>query len=136
MSKQEVTQFSVPVSNKPGTLRQLTKALSHAGINLQGITVETTGDVGFIRFIADPEKLVVPTLKKSGFQAFETPAISLELNHRPGTLAKVAENFAKAGINILNVYGTATGAQGARIVLVADHHDKAKSLLDKILDHV
>jgi len=133
MSYLTLTQFSVPVPNRPGSLREITKVLSRANINVLGIIAEAISDSGFVRFIAEPEGAVSPALKKAGFQVFETPAISLELTNQPGTLSMAAENFAKSGINIISVYGTACGNQGARIVFVVDQPDKAKSVLERIL---
>lgn len=134
MTKQTVTQFSVPVENEPGKLYKVSQVLSREGINITGIMTESLGDVAFIRFLAENEAKVHRLLENAGFKVIERQAFRIELDNKAGELTKVAKALADADINILCVYGAADSCAAAKLVLVVDHEDKAEPVLSRWME--
>ena len=129
MKRPPVTQYSVPLPDKPGMLHKVTQALHKEEINLCGIMTESLGNVAYVHFLAEKENNIPKLLKTAGFQVFESPAFWLELPNRPGELNKLAKRLGDEGINILHVYGTTNGGETARIALVVSEPEKARPIL-------
>lgn len=134
MTKQTVTQFSVPVENEPGKLYKVSQVLSREGINITGIMTESLGDVAFIRFMADNEQKVHRLLENAGFDAIERRVFQIDLPNKPGELTRVAKALADEDVNILCVYGTADSCETAKVVLVVDHPEKAEPILSRWME--
>ena len=59
-----------------------------------------------IRMIVDQTDKAIDLLSKNDYIFDIMPVMTLELDNKPGSLAAVANNFGKEGININYVYGT------------------------------
>ena len=124
-----VMQYGVPIPNTPGTLGKFTQVLHKEGINISGIMIESVGDVSFVRFTVDKETGLKKLLEHAGYQVFETPVFCLELPNRPGELSRLAKYLGDEDINIRHIWGLADGDHRARIAVVLDQPEKARSLL-------
>lgn len=126
-------QFSIFLINKPGILAQTLEALSRQKINIIAMTMMDSVEHGVLRLVpSDPEK-TRKTLQQINASLNETDVICLNLPNRPGALAEVTGELAKAHININYAYYTA-GASGGRttgILKVADL-EKAGKILKKM----
>ncbi|MBI2070406.1 MAG: hypothetical protein HYT79_07350 [Elusimicrobia bacterium] len=132
MAKNKLVQYSVPLSNEPGALSKLTKTLAAEKINVTSFMSESLSDVAYFRFLAEESNNVKRLLEKSGYQAFETPAVDVELSNKPGELNRLAKALGEKGVNILNIYATANpGEYSGRVVLIVDQPEKAQPLLAK-----
>ncbi|MBI4063058.1 MAG: hypothetical protein HY401_02035 [Elusimicrobia bacterium] len=129
-NKTQWTQYTVPLTNTPGTLAKLTQTLSTAEVNITSFTSEGWSDVAWFRFLAkDPNATTV--LEKAGYKVYTHPAIEVELTNKPGELNKLAATLGEKGINIWTTYGTtATNQTSGRIVVVVDQPEKALPVLD------
>ncbi len=134
--KQTVTQFSVPVKNEPGQLLKITKTLAAEQVNIIGITCETHGDVGYVRFLAEKSLTVKQVLQNQGFQVFETPVFIVTLRNRPGELSRLAEVLEANGVNIETLYGMANDGEYSRLALAVNRMDKAEKLLTQFANGV
>lgn len=129
----EVTQLTVPVSNQPGVLSGLLTSLG-TGINLEGISAESSGDASLVRLlVGNNPTLVIHNLQDRGFQVLTTPAFVVELSNTPGSLVSFIKEFSKLGINIRNIYSVAPlGGLTSRIVFTADNPVTLGSLLSRV----
>ncbi|MBW1696256.1 MAG: ACT domain-containing protein [Deltaproteobacteria bacterium] len=64
-----------------------------------------------IRFLADDTDKAVDILSKNDYLFDVMPVIAIELENRPGELAKVASKFGEEGININYVYGSVSSPE-------------------------
>ncbi|RKX78856.1 MAG: amino acid-binding protein [Spirochaetes bacterium] len=101
-----VKQISVFLENKSGRLAEVTKALGKGGINLRAITIADTADFGILRLIVNDPDGALKILEKEGFTAKETDVLAVEVEDKPGGLAKVMEIFEKNRVNIEYLYAT------------------------------
>ncbi len=132
----QVTQYSVPTYDKPGTLGKITGILAGKGCNIAGFLTESLGDVAYIKFIVDDETGVAQALKAQGYQVFETPAFCIHLANKPGEVSEMARTLGENKINIRHVYGTTDGTANAKVVVSVDNPEKAKNILQKIAEKV
>jgi len=127
---EKVTQFSVLLTNKPGALAELARALADAKVNILGITVVETSEHGMVRLIVDDPQRAAKAIERQGALYTQGEVFMLKLANRPGILARVAERLAENKLNINYVYGTvpAAGAE-ASLVLSVEKMSAAERIL-------
>jgi len=123
-------QVSVMLPNKPGQLEMLCKKLAAARIDLRAVSVVEGADEAIVRFVADKTAVARQLVKEANFGHVVNDVLLIDMVNRPGTMAKVAAQLTKAGVNIQYVYGSsAPGASEAAIVFGVDDLTKAKKVL-------
>ena len=65
-----------------------------------------SAEFALIRLLVDDTDKAVDLLSKNDFIFDIMPVIALDLENRPGELARIASKFGKGGININYVYGS------------------------------
>jgi hypothetical protein len=122
-----VTQITVTLQNKPGTLAQLCSTLRDAGVNISAVVASEIRGRGKVRLLVDSPDKAKDALKAAKIRFSEEEAIAIELDNRPGALGEVAEKLAKAKINIKYAYATTSeGSTKATVILAVP--DVAKAL--------
>lgn len=114
---QIVTQLAVFLENKPGTLARVCEALGEAGINIHALTTSDTVDHTVLRMVVSDPRKALFLLEERNVLVVETEVLMLDVDNRPGVLARVASTLAEAGINIDYLY-CATSAQTRHGVIV------------------
>lgn len=128
--KQEMTQYTVALKNAPGQVHRVAAALAKEKINILGVSSETIGDVGYVRFVAEKGLDVRRALKDIGGEVFERKAFCVPLLNRYGELARLTKALAEAGVNVETLYATAGDeAERCRLVLCVDQAEKAGKVL-------
>ena len=105
-------QFTVYLENKPGALARVTKGLAAAKVNIEGISVAASSDVGLVQVVVSNAAATRKVLNGSGI-AFTVQDVALvPLPNRPGSLSKIVSKLAQSGVNINYVYATACDCSG------------------------
>jgi hypothetical protein len=125
-----IQQLAVFAENRPGELARLTNVLAEAGINLRWITIATTGDCGVMRLVVDRGEEAAQRLSQSGFMVTRVDILAVEVEDRPGTMAKVAKSLAHHGINVRNASGFVIRKR-AVILLEVEDPPRACTLLQR-----
>lgn len=99
-------QFTLYVENKPGALASITRMLAREKVNVDGISVSETTDVGLVQLVVSNATKTRQLLRKSGVPFTTQDVALLTLKNEPGSLARVAGALAKAGVNINYIYAT------------------------------
>jgi hypothetical protein len=125
-----IKQIAVFLENKKGRLADVTKTLSAAGINIRALSLAETTDFGILRLIVnDPDKAAAE-LKKAGFVAQVTEVIAVEVEDKPGGLARILDVFDKNDINIEYMYAfVEKRVANAVVIFKIDDRDKAHRVL-------
>lgn len=122
-----ITQITVTLQNKPGTLAQLCSTLRDAGVNISAVVASEIRGKGKVRLLVDSPDKAKDALKAAKIRFSEEEAIAIELDNRPGALGEVAEKLAQAKINIKYAYATTSeGSTKATVILAVP--DVAKAL--------
>ncbi|MHB8584847.1 MAG: ACT domain-containing protein [Thermoplasmatota archaeon] len=122
-----ISGIYVRLENRPGTLEKATKVLSDRRVNIDSISLETNGNVGFVRLYCARPREALEGLRTIGLEAYESPAVLASLPNRPGELARVSADLAASGINVEAVTTTSDG----RIILRTSNNDLAAQILRK-----
>jgi hypothetical protein len=123
----KVTQLTVPLANKPGSLAKLCSTLSKAGVNITAVLSPESGRTSRVRVLVDDRDKAKEALKGAKVRFSEEDVIALELDDRPGAIGEVAEKLAKSKINIKYAYAT-TQAGSTKATLIFAVQDVRKAL--------
>jgi hypothetical protein len=124
MSK--VTQLTVIVENRPGTLASVATALGNEGINILDFLTGTMGPAGYVQVIVDDVSKAKDVLGREGFACTEQTVLYAELENAPGSLAALAGKLSERNININSGYATTMlGDQATGVILAVSDVDAA-----------
>ena len=83
------------------SLKRIAPAASYGSMQ------KDSANYALIRLLVEDTDRAIDLLSKGGFTFDIMPVIALEIDNKPGTLAKMAKKFGEEGININYVYGSA-----------------------------
>jgi hypothetical protein len=107
-----VHEVSAYLENKPGRLAKICSALAHEKIDIQALSVMDTADRSVLRFVTndlEPTKRVLTSL---GTEFAVGEVLAVQMDHRPGALARILERLAEEHINIEYAYVSVSGEPG------------------------
>jgi hypothetical protein len=126
----DIKQIFVFLENKAGRLGEVTKALAQAQINIRALSIADTADFGILRLIVDKEVEAIKALNAAGFTTRVTDVVAVEIDDKPGGLAKVMELFQKKNINIEYLYASLEGKEGKAVVIFKlEDHQKGLQII-------
>ena len=131
MIKSQLTLF---LENKPGALARATSTLAAAKVNIEGISVAATTDIGLVQIVVSNLADARPALMNAGIATTEQRVAVLELANEPGELAKLARKLAENNININYLYATSAPARGnaeCAVIISTDDLENVNSLLSQ-----
>jgi hypothetical protein len=100
----KITQLSIFLENKPGSLTTPCRLLAQAGINLLTLSLADTQQFGILRLIVRHWKKAKEVLEAGGCVVKVTEVMAVEVPDRPGGLADILQAIEKAGINLEYMY--------------------------------
>ena len=112
-----IKQISVFLENTSGRLAEVTKILGESGVNLRAITIADTADFGILRLIVDNVEKALKSLEDAGFTAKITDVLGVEVEDKPGGLARIMEIFDANQVNIEYLYASLEKNQDKAIVI-------------------
>ncbi len=123
-----VRQISIFLENKIGRLAEITQILGNKEINIRALAIADTTEFGILRMIVDRPQKACEALEEGGFTVSQTEVMVVEIEDKPGGLAKVMAILAKEGINVEYLY--AFVAPKGRSALVVLKIEKLKDTID------
>ncbi len=107
-----VKQLTVFIENRRGRLAAICAALSETDINIFALSLADSADFGILRLIvSDPDKATA-VLRQKGFTVVSNDLVAVEVEDRPGGLAKVLSALDEAGVNVEYLYPFAGRREG------------------------
>jgi len=126
----KVEQISVFLENKSGRLADVTSVLAEAGINLRALSLADTADFGILRLIVNDIERAKQVLKDNSFTVGRTEVVAVEVEDRPGGMAKILRALDKGGINVEYMYAfVQKSGEHAIIIFRFDALDEAIEVL-------
>jgi hypothetical protein len=128
----KITQVSVFLENKKGRLLEVCSLLGQHNINIRALNVAESEGFGVLRIVVDKPQEAVEMLKKNNLVANLTDVVAVEVEDKPGGLARLLEILSKNNINVEYMYGfVEKHSNNAMMVFRFDEPEKAaKVLLD------
>lgn len=123
-------EFSVLLEDRPGSLADLTQALGEGGVNIEAIAAIPSGGKGDVRIVIGDAAGARQALQRAGLKvAGEREILLVDLEHRPGELARVTRKLGDAGVNIDAVYVVGDVGGRKRVALGTGDVEKAERAL-------
>jgi len=128
----KVKQLSVFLENKAGRLSEVCDVLGRTGVNIRALTIAETEDFGVLRMVVDKPEEAVKALKDQNFVVNQTPVVAVEVEDKPGGLAKILSVLSRGGINVEYMYGFVEKASDkALMVFRFEDPEKAAGVLEE-----
>lgn len=115
-----MTEFTVHLPNRPGSLADLTEHLAAAGINIDALAAHSRGSESAVRLMVDDEPATRRLLESVGLRFSERRVITTTLPNRPGSLAAMTRQLADSGTNIDAIYLLRTTPSGMEFAIAID----------------
>ncbi len=128
----KVQQISIFLENKSGRLSEVTRVLGDNGINIRALSLADTTDFGILRLIVNDTDKANKVLKENGFTVGKTEVIAVEVEDRPGGLARILGILNKDNINVEYMYAFVERSQNNAVLIFRfddQNIDKAIELL-------
>lgn len=123
-------QISVFVENRPGSLMQVTSALSEAKINIRAIASFDTPEFGILRLVVDQPAEAKESLTTQGFVVRVQDVIGAELKDEKGNLNQMLKILADGQISIGYIYSFVIRENKSPVMVFhSDDNEKAKAVL-------
>ena len=120
--------FTVTLPDRCGELARLCEAMADSGINL--VLCATTREAGgVVAFIADDEAGAQAVLQDTGLQFATRPALTIRMDHQPGTGAATFRKLADAGVTTDLLLPVRISDSLFFAVICVDDPDKARRAL-------
>ncbi len=119
----------VMAKSEVGVIADITAALAQAHINILSLNTENTGETGLVILTAEDNDAALSALMEAGFRAVIDDVLVFRLRDEPGALAKVAERFKDAGVNIQSLHILDRHGDYVTFALSSDDRGKAESLV-------
>ena len=125
-----VTQLSLFLENKPGTLAKVCEELAKQKINILALTIADSIDHAIVRMVVSETRKALTIFEERGVLTVDAKVLMIENSNKPGSLAKIASRLAKAKINIEYAYlATSPGASSGLLIVRASDTKKALKVL-------
>lgn len=126
-----MSRIIVMARNEVGVIADISRALADEGINIETISAEALDEKGVVTLTADEHDEAIRALTRAGFKTVSDESLVLRLRDEPGALAKVAERFKDAGVNIQSLHFLERRDGYSLVALSADDRAKAETLVDR-----
>lgn len=120
----------IMAEDKAGVLADISRALADDNINIETLDTACVAEHGVVILTTNDFDKALHTLKHAGFKAVTDDSLIIRLRDEPGALAKIAEQFKQAGINIRSLHILNRHGGYSTVALSADDRAKAAALID------
>ena len=128
-------QLMISVSNKVGTLAEVTHIISSSGINLVALCAYAIDNTVAIMFVTEDNNEAKRVLEERNFHVAEEEVILLTIENKAGALQTVTEKIAEAGIDLTLIYGSVEKEGNfTRIVLISRDNMEAMMVIKMMLE--
>lgn len=110
-----VSEVTAHLENKPGRLAKICSALAQRKVDVMAISVMEAPGPSVLRLVTSDLDATKKVLTSLGTEYTIAEVISVQLENRPGALAKVLERLAAEHINIDYAYVSGASNQGKSI---------------------
>ena len=127
-----VTQLSVFLANKPGTLAAVCDELAKHKVNIYARTISDTVDHAVVRMVVSDTDRALAIFEERGVLTVANNVLLIENSNKPGSLSHIAAALAKAKINIEYAYlATSPTAKSGLLIVRASEPKRALKVLSK-----
>jgi hypothetical protein len=122
----KIHQLSLFLENRPGQMAAPCRLLAGAGINIRTLTLADTQRFGILRLIVSDWQSAKTLLEEAGYLTNIAEVVAVEVDDRPGGMARLLEAIEETEINVEYMYAFTFGREGrAALIFRFDKPDEA-----------
>lgn len=126
-------QITIVCESRPGVMAEISEALAAAGVNIETLDAESFGDSGVIIMTVDRYDEALRALARTPFHAISEDAIVVQLDDKPGELARITRRFKEANINLRSIHIIRRDAGKSIVAISTRCTEEAKQLVKDVL---
>ncbi len=124
-----LSQLSIFVENKPGSLNEIIGALGALEINIRALSLADTESFGILRLIVDHPEQAAEKLR-GRYSVKLNHVVGVRMEDRPGGLSVPLSVLANAGVSVEYAYAfIGKRDNDACVILRTDNREKAEAAL-------
>jgi hypothetical protein len=100
----KVRQLSIFLENRSGRLAEVTDILGESCVNIRALSLADTSDFGILRVIVEDTDKALRILEEKGFTVTVTEVLAVEVEDKPGGLARVLKLLDEKEVNVEYMY--------------------------------
>jgi hypothetical protein len=128
----KLKQIAIAIENAPGRLFEVTHALGEAGINLRALSLVDTGAFGQLRLLVSDVAKARRILMEMHMPAQVNEVVAVEIEDKPGSLARMLRPFKDARVQILYTYAFVGFSQDKAVLIFRfSDNDRAIRILQQ-----
>ena len=89
--------------DRPGVIAEISEALAEADVNIETLAAETVGGSAVTILTVDRYDEALRAIARTSFHAISEDAIVVQLDDKPGELARITRRFKDAQINLSSI---------------------------------
>jgi len=121
-----VKQLSIFMENRSGRLAAACNALAAEDINILALSLADTADFGILRLIVNNPDAGSSALKQAGFTVVTNDVLAVEVEDKPGGLARILEALQAGDVNVEYMYAFSSVKTGrAALIFRFEDNDGA-----------
>ena len=125
-------EFTLTMDDRPGTLGKICRALAERNVNIVAAQSFPSSGKSLTRLVFDDATKARSVLDGERVTYTESDVVKVNLAHRPGELARVAQKLGDASININYLYcGTEPNTNAPLLIFGVAEVGKAAPLLEQ-----
>ena len=113
-----VRLVSVCVEDRIGELARMTKVLAEVGVSIRWLTIASGLQVGVIKLLVDRTETAQAALADHGYTVSLGEVLAVEVDDKPGALARVVETLARHRLHVVNASGPLIGSGSGAVLLI------------------
>jgi hypothetical protein len=129
-----ITEVSVELENKPGTLSEMSELLGSNGINILALAITPKGGSAKVRIVAGDPARVENIMYSAGYAAEKQQILAVKIPDHPNSLNAILKPLRLAGVNVESIYTCMDrhASGGSTIMMLGvDELQKAHDALSK-----
>lgn len=132
-----VTELSFYLENRPGILAQMTTALAHQKVNVEGLQTYDGSVEALVLLVVDKPDLAEQILRDELQVEIlsRTDILEIDIINQVGGLAEIANLFAQHDINIKSIYSIDGHETSTPAFVRVDDVEKSQQLLNQALGY-
>ena len=119
-----VHEVTAHLENKPGRLAKICSALAHEKINIRALSVMDSAERRVLRMVVDNLDATRKVLTSLGTEFEHAEVLAVEMDNRPGSVARVLERLAAEHINIEYAYASGSTVPGRSLAIFHTSNQK------------
>ncbi|MBR6747811.1 MAG: acetolactate synthase [Clostridia bacterium] len=126
-----ISQISIFVENKQGSLAAITEILANENIDIRAFSIADTTDFGILRMIVSDPDRAIAALRAKNIAVSLNRVIAVQIRDVPGSMHKVLGLLSSNGLVVEYAYAfISRKREDAYVILRVDEKEKAAQLFE------